>query len=136
MLEHSLFNENHPDWERYHRLAQYGHSGYQYCLAAQIVGSDDYPNRRVEAYRWASLAVILGDSSVDEIANFLRQSMSEREIDMAFQLIEDWFSIAVEAIRAGEGHSQGWSMSILKMCNDITDDDSFNSRDTEKPYSA
>ena len=115
MLEHQLFNENHPDWERFHRLAQYGHSGFQYFLAAQIIGSDDYPNRRVEAYRWASLAVLLGESFAQEIPNFLRQSMSEQEIDMANQLIEDWFSNAAKAIRAGEIHTHGWSAMALSM---------------------
>ena len=131
-----MFNVQHPDWDKFHHLAQYGHGGFQYFLSAQIIASDDYPNRRIEAYKWASLAVLLGESFAEEIPNFLRQSMSEKEIELANQSIEDWFGIAIEAIRAGEGHSQGWSTSILKMCIDITDDDSFNSRDTEKPYSA
>ena len=135
-MEYQLFNVQHPDWDKFHHLAQYGHSGFQYFLAAQIIASDDYPNRGIEAYKWASLAVLLGESFAEEIPNFLRQSMSEKEIELANQSIEDWFGIAIEAIRAGEGHSQGWSTSILKMCIDITDDDSFNSRDTEKPYSA
>jgi hypothetical protein len=136
MLEHQLFNEKHPDWERFHRLAQYGHSGFQYFLAAQIIGSDDYPNRRVEAYRWASLAVLLGESFAQEIPDFLRQSMSEQEIDMANQLIEDWFSNATVSIGAGEGQAEGWSVSILKMCEDISDADIFNGRGRENPYSA
>ncbi len=136
MLEHQLFNENHPDWERFHRLAQYGHSGFQYFLAAQIIGSDDYPNRRVEAYRWASLAVLLGESFAQEIPDFLRQSMSEQEIDMANQLIEDWFSNATVSIGAGEGQAEGWSVSILKMCEDILDSEIYNSRRRENPYSA
>jgi len=136
MLEHKLFNENHPDWERFHRLAQYGHSGFQYFLAAQIIGSDDYPNRQVEAYRWASLAVLLGETFAQEIPNFLRQSMSEQQIDMANQLIEDWFSNATVSIRVGEGQAEGWSVSILKMCEDISDADIFNSRGRENPYSA
>ena len=121
MLEHQLFNENHPDWERFHHLAQYGHSSFQYFLAAQIIGSDDYPNRRVEAYKWASLAVILGESFAQEIPNFLRQSMSEQEIDMANQLIEDWFSKAAVSIGSGEGGAEGWSVSILKMLENISD---------------
>ena len=121
MLEHQLFNENHPDWERFHRLAQYGHSSFQCFLASQIIASDDYPNRRVEAYRWASLAVLLGESFAQEIPNFLRQSMSEQEIDMANQLIEDWFSKATVSIRAGEGQTEGWSVSILKMFENIPD---------------
>ena len=136
MLEDQLFNENHPDWERFHRLAQYGHSGFQYFLAAQIIGSDDYPNRRVEAYRWASLAVLLGESFAQEIPNFLRQSMSEQEIDMANQLIEDWFSNATVSIGAGEGQAEGWSVSILKLCEDISDADIFNSRSRENHSSA
>jgi hypothetical protein len=136
MLEHQLFNENHPDWERFHRLAQYGHSSFQCFLASQIIASDDYPNRRVEAYRWASLAVLLGESFAQEIPNFLRQSMSEQEIDMANQLIEDWFSKATVSIRAGEGQTEGWSVSILKMCEDISDADIFNGRGRENPYSA
>ena len=120
MLEHQLFNENHPDWERFHRLAQYGHSSFQCFLASQIIASDDYPNRRVEAYRWASLAVLLGESFAQEIPNFLRQSMSEQEIDMANQLIEDWFSGITISIGAGEGQAEGWSMSILKMFENIS----------------
>ena len=116
-----MFNENHPDWERFHRLAQYGHSSFQCFLASQIIASDDYPNRRVEAYRWASLAVLLGESFAQEIPNFLRQSMSEQEIDMANQLIEDWFSKATVSIRAGEGQTEGWSVSILKMFENIPD---------------
>jgi hypothetical protein len=136
MLEHELFNEHHPDWERFHRLAQYGHSGFQYFLAAQIIGSNNYPNRRVEAYRWASLAVLLGESFAQEIPDFLRQSMSEQEIDMANQLIEDWFSNATVSIGAGEGQAEGWSVSILKMCEDISDADIFNGRGRENPYSA
>ncbi|MBU3629300.1 hypothetical protein ICN39_10305 [Polynucleobacter sp. AP-Reno-20A-A9] len=131
-----MFNENHPDWERFHRLAQYGHSSFQYFLAARIIGSDDYPNRRVEAYKWASIAVILGESFAEEIPSFLRQSMPEQEIDKANQLIEDWFSITVEAVMTGEGRSQGWSTSILKMCKDISDADIFNGRGRENPYSA
>jgi hypothetical protein len=121
MLEHQLFNENHPDWDRFHHLAQYGHSGYQYFLAAHIIASDEYPNRRVEAYRWASLAVLLGESFAQEIPNFLRQSMSEQEFDMANQLIEDWFSEATVSIREGGGQAEGWSMSIVKMCKNISD---------------
>ena len=120
MLEHKLFNENHPDWERFHRLAQYGHSSFQCFLASQIIASDDYPNRRVEAYRWASLAVLLGESFAQEIPNFIRQSMSEQEIDMANQLIEDWFSGITISIGAGEGQAEGWSMSILKMFENIS----------------
>jgi len=121
MLEHQLFNENHPDWERFHRLAQYGHSGFQYFLASQIIASDDYPNRRVEAYRWASLAVLLGESFAQEIPNFLRHSMSEQEVDISNQLIEYWFSKATVSIRAGEGQTEGWSVSILKMFENIPD---------------
>ena len=113
-----MFNENHPDWERFHHLAQYGHSGFQYFLAAQIIASDDYPNRRVEAYKWASLAVLLGESFAEEIPNFLRQSMSEKEIEMANQSIEDWFSNAIESIRSGDALSKGWSTMALKVCEE------------------
>jgi hypothetical protein len=60
--------------------------------------------------------------------------MSEQEIDIANQLIEDWFSIAIEATRAGEGYSQGWSTSILQMCKNISDADVFNGRGGTNPY--
>jgi len=111
-----LFNLSHPDWERFHHLAQYGHSGFQYFLASQIIASDEYPNRRVEAYKWASLAVLLGESFAEEVPNFLRLSMSEQEIELANQLVEDWLENAVESIRAGEGHAEGWSAMALKAC--------------------
>ena len=111
-----MFNVKHPDWDKFHHLAQYGHSGFQYFLAAQIIASDDYPNRRVEAYKWASLAVLLGESFAEEIPKFLRQSMSEKEIELANQSIEDWFGVAVESIMAGEGLTQGWSRMALEIC--------------------
>jgi hypothetical protein len=115
MLEHKLFNSSHPDWDRFHHLAKYGHSGFQYFLAAHIIASEDYPNRRVEAYKWASLAVLLGESFAEEIPNFLRISMSEQEVELAFEQIEDWYRITAEAIFAGEDHSHGWSTSVMKM---------------------
>lgn len=111
-----MFDESHPKWEQFHRLAHYGHSSFQYFLAAQIIASDNYPNRRVEAYRWASLAVLLGESYAEEIPNFLYQSMSEQEIELANQLIEDWFGNAIESIRSGEGLNEGWSAMALSMC--------------------
>jgi len=113
-----LFNMSHPDWERFHRLAQFGHSGFQYFLAAHIIASDDYPNRRVQAYKWASLAVLLGESFAEEIPKFLRQSMSEKEIELANKSIEDWFSNAIELIRSGEDHTVGWSPMALKICKE------------------
>ena len=81
----------------------------------------NYPNRRVEAYRWASLAVLLGESYAEEIPNFLRQSMSEQEIQQAHQLIEDWFGNAIESIRAGKGLDEGWSAVALSMCKRDSD---------------
>ena len=119
MLEHKSFNSSHPDWDRFHHLAKYGHSGFQYFLAAHIIASVDYPNHRVEAYKWASLAVLLGETFAKEIPNFLRQSMSEQEINMANQLIEDWFSRAALSIAAGEDQAEGWSMSVLNMFENI-----------------
>lgn len=114
-----MFNVKHPDWDKFHHLAQYGHSGFQYFLAAQIIASDDYPNRRVEAYKWASLAVLLGESFAEEIPNFLRQSMSENEVQLANKAIEDWFSRAALSIAAGEGQAEGWSISVLNMFENI-----------------
>jgi hypothetical protein len=116
MLDYQLFDKSHPDWEEFHRLAKYGHSGFQYFLASQIITASDYPNRRVEAYKWASLAVLLGESFAEEVPNFLRLSMSEEEIELANQLVEDWFESAVESIQAGEGHEEGWSAMALKIC--------------------
>ena len=112
-----MFNKSHPDWDRFHHLAQYGHSGFQYFLAARIAGADSYPNRRVEAYKWAGLAFLLGESFAEEISNFLRLSMSDQEIELANQLIEDWFSNAIQSIQAGQGKTQGWSSMALKACD-------------------
>lgn len=111
-----MFNVKHPDWDKFHHLAQYGHSGFQYFLAAQIISSDDYPNRLIEAYKWASLAVLLGESFAEEIPNFLRQSMSENEVQLANHAIEDWFIGAVQAIKSGEGKAEGWSQIAMSLC--------------------
>jgi hypothetical protein len=45
--------------------------------------------------------------------------MSEQEINMANQLIEDWFSRAALSIAAGEDQAEGWSMSVLNMFENI-----------------
>ena len=115
MLEHKSFNSSHPDWDRFHHLAKYGHSGFQYFLAAHIIASVDYPNHRVEAYKWASLAVLLGETFAKEIPIFIRLSMSEQEIELAHEQIEDWLGTSAEAIFAGEDHTHGWSTSVMKM---------------------
>lgn len=101
------------EFDRYELLAENGHPTYQYFFSAAINARSDYPNRLVQAYKWAFLSILLGEHQSRDVLNFLAHTMSTEEIDRASSLAEDWLSNKFD--EDNEEEKTKWSQTLRKL---------------------
>jgi hypothetical protein len=79
-----------------HLNAENGASSFQCFLASAIIADSNYPDRLVQACKWAIIANLLSDPIAEPIVAFLQIGMSEEELSKAFELAEDWLAKKVD----------------------------------------
>jgi hypothetical protein len=72
--------------------AEGGCSSQQYFLAAAIYGDPNYPNRRLEAYKWVVISKWMGDAMATEcVLDFIYWGLTSDEKKRAFDLVDEWW---------------------------------------------
>jgi len=72
--------------------AEGGCSSQQYFLAAAIYADPNYPNRRLEAYKWVVISKWMGDAmATDSVLDFIHSGMTTEEQKRAFDLVDEWW---------------------------------------------
>ena len=104
---------NAEEFERYKLLAENGHPTYQYFFSAAINARSNYPDRLVQAYKWAFLSILLGEEQSRDVLSFLAHTMSTEEIDRASSLAEDWLSNKFD--EDNEVEKTKWSQTLRKL---------------------
>jgi hypothetical protein len=104
---------NAEEFERYELLAENGHPTYQYFFSAAINARSNYPDRLVQAYKWAFLSILLGEQQSKDILSYLAHSMSQEDISRADVLAEDWLSNKFD--EDNEEEKTKWSQTLRKL---------------------
>jgi len=96
--------------------AEKGASSYQCFLASAINADDNYPDRLVQACKWAIISHFLGDSMAEPIVVFLQQGMTKFEFDKSFKLAEEWIVQKIDFANdpVNEYETSTWSQALRK----------------------
>ena len=93
------------DFDRLLDMAENGASSFQCFLASAINADSNYPDRLVQACKWAIVANLLSDPMAEPIVAFLQIGMTEEELSKAFELAEDWLAKKVDFARDPKNNS-------------------------------
>ena len=106
-------HEEFDEFRRYEFLAENGHPTFQYFFASAINAQNNFPNRQIQALKWANLAHYFGEPQAEDVIMFLRHSMNEEQIENADRLVEEWISKKFEVV--DEKEKKDWSQNLQKM---------------------